>query len=155
MRWPLLLTIFVTACAAAPPAIPEGERATCADGRECRSVTVGQTVIRGHGGQKLFTELVTADPAALRDVASLTVALTSADARLLPPDPILSAPEPVLCPREPDGQALEALHNSLIKGTPRGGIQVCSPDYQARYIITLRGDGSVACIENRFAYSCV
>jgi hypothetical protein len=148
MRWPLLLTIFVTACAAAPPTIPESERAICADGRACRSITVGQTTVRGHGGQKLFTELVTADPAMLRDLASV-------DAQLLAPDPILSPPAPALCPRESGGRTVEALHNKLIEGPRRAGIQVCSPDYQARYVITVRGDGSVACIENRFAYSCI
>lgn len=147
--------MFLSACVTAPPTIPEGERATCADGRVCRSVTVSQTTVRGHGSQKLFTELVTADPAMLRDLASLSAALESVDARLLEPDPMLSPPEPKLCPSEPGGQTVEALHSQLIAGPRQGVIPVCSPDYQAACIVTLREDGSVACIENRFSYSCI
>lgn len=153
MRRLLLLTTLVGACAPEPPSIPPGQSAVCEDGRTCRSITIGQTLVRGHAGQKLFTELVTADARAFADIDALSAALAAANAELLPPDPLIAPPRPELCPTEPNGRVIEALHRELIRGENRS--PVCSPDHQARYLVTIRPDGAVACIENRFAYSCV
>lgn len=81
----------------------------------------------------------------------MTAALAAANAEVLPPNRV--PPQPELCPAEPNGHVIEALHRELIRGENRS--LVCSPDYQARYVVTVRPDGAVACIENRFAYSCV
>ncbi|RZJ16413.1 MAG: hypothetical protein EON91_13395 [Brevundimonas sp.] len=153
MRRLFPLIILIGACAPEAPTIPAGQSAVCADGRACRSVTVGRTVVRGLPGQKLFTELVAADPSVFADIDTLTTALHAANVEALEPDRLTTSPQPALCPAEPADRVIEALHRDLIRGESRS--PVCSPDYQARYLVTVRPDGSIACIENRFAYSCV
>ena len=153
MRRLLPLITLIGACAPEPTTIPADHSAVCADSRTCRSVTVGHTLVRGHAGQKLFTELVTDDPRAFTGVEALSAALAAANAEVLTPDPLIAPPRPELCPAQPNGRVIEALHRDLIQAESRSA--ACAPNYQARYVITVRPDGAVACIENRFAYSCV
>lgn len=129
--------------------------ATCADGDPCHSITVGRTLVRGFGDQKLFTDLVTDDPAAFRSEAALRTALAAASAHVLAPDASVLEPQPRACPSEPGDRLIEAQHDHLLPGPPQGLFAACASDYMARYLIVLRSDGSVACIENRFVYSCV
>ena len=135
----------------APQSSPQ-DLATCADGIECRSVSISGVLVRGHPTQSLFSELVTDDPAAFVGQAALVDAMAHSGVDIIEFDAPLRPPRPELCPVEEVDHVLMAQHDRLLEG--EGGL-VCSSSYNASYLIIVRPDGSIACIENRFAYSCM
>jgi hypothetical protein len=149
-----VVALVMSGCADAPPQIPDDQSAVCADGKTCRSILIGDTLIRGHAGQKLFSDLVTDDPDAFASEAALDAALKAAPspAHLMEPYSVPRPPLPKLCPVAAGERSIQARHDRFQKG--RGSL-VCSADYDARYLIVLRADGSVSCVENNFSYSCV
>lgn len=150
----VMLAVAVTlAACGSPPTIPAGESATCADGSTCRSILVGRTLIRGHAGQKLFTDLITDDPAAFVSQAALEASLKRAasPARFVEWQGRPRPPAPRLCPQAPSERSVPVRHDELQKG--RRSL-ACAAEYQAGYLVVFRADGSVTCIENDFSDSC-
>lgn len=141
--------ILISGCA--PQSSPQ-DLATCANGIECRSVTIAGVSVRGHPTQSLFSELVTDDPAAFVGQAALVDAMARSGVDVIEFEAPLRPPRPELCPVEEVNHVLMAQHERLLEGE---GSLVCSSSYNASYLINVRPDGSIACIENRFAYSCV
>lgn len=127
----------------------------CADGKPCRSVVLGGVTLRGHQTQLLFHELVTDKPADFATLAALEKTFASRGLERVPEDARLSPPKAKLCPAGSGDRVMEAIVSRLVEGPPESASPVCSSSYQARYLVVIRNDGAVTCIENDYAYSCI
>jgi hypothetical protein len=148
MRRLIGLALLLSGCNRELPPIPESQRAICAGGGECRSIKIGQTLIRGNRGEPLFSELVTDDPAAYESIDTLSTALKQADARLSPDYTIT----PRLCVTEPTDKVIQASHKTRIPMETYYGL--CTDEVIGAYGVIVKADGTIACIENAFGLIC-
>jgi len=149
MRRLIGLALLLSGCNPERPPIPEGQREICANGHECRSIKIGQTLIRGNQGEPLFSELITHDQTAFENIDTLSAALEKANARLSPDYTIT----PRLCVTEPTDKVIQATHEERVPMETYGGF-LCKDEVIGAYGVIVKTDGTIACIENAFGLIC-
>lgn len=148
MRRLIGLALLLSGCQPERQPIPAGERVICSEGIECRSIEIGQTLIRGWQGEPLFTELVTDNPAAFENVDTLSAALGRAGARLTPD----FSSTPRMCETEPTDKIIQAQFDQRIAMETYMGL--CNDEAIVIYRVVIKADGTIACIENAFSVIC-